>query len=174
MKAGNSHLRRALVEGNLAISRRNFDRKKPVEGQVVSSEVERLAAKANTRLLKRYRYLTEERGKTVNKAKTAVVNERIRWILIIGKTVKAELARGRPHRRRRPSQTAAPAWNRPSLPRRAAFRTAGNSRSLYMPKRRRETPIERYTMTKRTTLGSPHRRGGATLPGPEELKYARP
>ncbi len=94
-KAGNSHLRRALVEGNSSISRRNFDKKKLGEGQVVSPEVERLAAKANTRLLKRYRYLTEERGKTANKAKTAVVNEQVRWIWIIGKTVKAELARGK-------------------------------------------------------------------------------
>ena len=94
-KAGNSHLRRVLVEGNAAISRRNFDKKKLAEGQAVSPEVERIATRANTRLLKRYRHLTEERGKTANKAKTAVVNEQVRWIWIIGKAVKAELARGR-------------------------------------------------------------------------------
>lgn len=77
------------------ISRRNLDKKKLGEEQVVSPKVERLAAKDNTRLLKRYRYLTEERGKTANKAKVAVVSEQIRWIWIIGKTVKAELARGK-------------------------------------------------------------------------------
>ncbi|MBR5259224.1 MAG: IS110 family transposase [Eggerthellaceae bacterium] len=94
-KAGNSHLRRALVEGNASISRRSFDKKRLAKEQEVSPEVERLAAKANARLLKRYRHLTEERGKPSNKAKTAVVNEQIRWIWIIGKTIKAELARGR-------------------------------------------------------------------------------
>lgn len=94
-KAGNSHLRRALIEGNASISRRSFDKKKLVDGQVVSAEVERIAAKANTRLLKRYRHLTEERGKSSNKAKTAVVNEQVRWIWVIGKAVKAELMRGK-------------------------------------------------------------------------------
>ncbi len=94
-KAGNSHLRRALIEGNASISRRSFDKKKLGKGQVVSAEVERMAAKANTRLLKRYRHLAEERGKSSNKAKTAVVSEQVRWIWIIGKTVKAELARAR-------------------------------------------------------------------------------
>ena len=91
-KAGNSHLRRALIEGNAAISRRNFGGKKLAEGQVVSPEVERIAAKANTRLLKRYRHLAEDCGKPANKARTAVANEQIRWIWIIGKAVKAELA----------------------------------------------------------------------------------
>ena len=91
-KAGNSHLRRALVEGNASISRRSFGRKKLAEGQVVSPEVEHITTKANTRLLKRYRHLTEDCGKPANKARTAVVNEQVRWIWVIGKTVKAELA----------------------------------------------------------------------------------
>lgn len=94
-KAGNSHLRRALVEGNASISRRNFEKKKLAEGQAVSPEVERIAAKANTRLLKRYRHLIGECGKPSNKARTAVVNEQVRWIWVIGKTVKAELMRGK-------------------------------------------------------------------------------
>ena len=58
----------------------------------MSPEVERIAAKANTRLLKRYRHLAEDCGKPANKARTAVANEQIRWIWIIGKAVKAELA----------------------------------------------------------------------------------
>lgn len=94
-KAGSSHLRRALVEGNASISRRNFGKKRLAEGQAVSPEVERTAAKANTRLLKRYRHLTEDRGKPSNKARTAVVNEQVRWIWVIGKMVKAELARAK-------------------------------------------------------------------------------
>lgn len=90
-KAGNKHLRRALVEGNSAIALRNTSSKKLEAGQVVSPEVERMAKKANDRLLKRYRHLTKDLGKTSNKAKIAVVNEQVRWIWIIGQTVQAEI-----------------------------------------------------------------------------------
>ena len=91
-KAGNGHLRRALSEGNACISRRNFKPKKLEEGQAVSASVESIAQKANDRLLKRYRHLAEERGLHECKARTAVVNEQIRWIWVIGLAVKEELA----------------------------------------------------------------------------------
>lgn len=90
-KAGNKHLRRALVEGNASIAQRNTSSKKLEVGQVVSPEVERIAKKANDRLLKRYHHLTKDLKKTSNKAKVAVVNEQVRWIWIIGQTVQAEL-----------------------------------------------------------------------------------
>jgi transposase len=91
-KAGNGHLRRALSEGNACISRRNFKPKKLEEGQTVSAAVESIAQKANDRLLKRYRHLADDCGKPECKARTAVVNEQIRWIWVIGLAVKEELA----------------------------------------------------------------------------------
>lgn len=91
-KSGNSHLRRILVEGNASISLRGSGTKKLSKGQVVSEEVERMARKANARLLKRYNHLVGECGKHANKAKMAVVNEQVRWMWIIGKTVQDELA----------------------------------------------------------------------------------
>lgn len=91
-KAGNSHLRRALVEGCGDIGRRNAARKKLEEGQGVSEAVERLACKANSRLLKRYRHLVGDLGKHPNKAKVAVVSELSRWIWAIGLQVQNELS----------------------------------------------------------------------------------
>lgn len=91
-KAGNSHLRRTLVEGCCNIGRRSTARKKPEEGQRVSEAVERMAAKANSRLLKRYQHLTGDLGKHPNKARIAVVSELSRWIWAIGLQVQAELA----------------------------------------------------------------------------------
>lgn len=91
-KAGNSHLRRALVEGCSNIGRRNGLRKRLDEGQEVSEAVERMAAKGNARLLKRYDHLTGEMGKHPNKAKVAVVSELVRWIWAIGLEVQSELA----------------------------------------------------------------------------------
>ena len=91
-KAGNSHLRRTLVEGCSSIDRRNNSRKKLEEGQEVSEAVERMAHKANSRLFKRYQHLTGDLGKHPNKAKIAVVSELSRWIWVIGLQVQNELA----------------------------------------------------------------------------------
>ena len=91
-KAGNSHLRRTLVEGCCNIGRRGAARKRPAEGQEVSEAVERMAAKANSRLLKRYKHLTGDLGKHPNKARIAVVSELARWMWAIGLQVQAELA----------------------------------------------------------------------------------
>lgn len=91
-KAGNSHLRRALVEGCSNIGRRNGLAKRLDEGQGVSEAVERMAAKGNARLLKRYNHLTGEMGKHPNKAKVAVVSELVRWVWAIGLEVQSELA----------------------------------------------------------------------------------
>ena len=90
-KAGNSHLRRTLVEGCCSIGRRNTARKRLGEGQEVSEAVERLAHKANARLLKRYQHLTGDLGKHPNKARVAVVSELVRWVLVIVLQVQSEL-----------------------------------------------------------------------------------
>ncbi len=91
-KAGNSHLRYALIEGNSNLPSRKKPYKNLTKGQVVSAEVQAIARKGNVRLAKRYRHLTEDLGKNANKAKIAVVSEQVRWIWVIGKTVQSELA----------------------------------------------------------------------------------
>lgn len=90
-KAGNSHLRRTLVEGCCNIGKRNTARKKLEEGQEVSEAVERMAHKANARLLRRYQHLVGDLGKHPNKARIAVVSELSRWIWVIGLQVQNEL-----------------------------------------------------------------------------------
>jgi transposase len=92
-KAGNSHVRRTLVEGNAAISRRRASRKKPVPGAAVPEAVESMARKANARLKKRFDHLTGE-GLHPNKARVAVVSEQIRWMWAIGRAVQRGLEGG--------------------------------------------------------------------------------
>ena len=65
---------------------------KVVKGHPASPDVVAAANKANARLRKRYRYLRDERGKTPDKAKVAVVNELVRWIWVIGRMVEGEQA----------------------------------------------------------------------------------
>ena len=89
-KAGNSRLRRALVEGNANMALRTA-RKKPLPaGRTVSLEVKAMADKANTRLLERYEHLTSVGKMSVCKARMAIVNEQARWIWAIGCAVQAE------------------------------------------------------------------------------------
>lgn len=95
-KAGNGHLRRALTSGNASISIRKPGKKKLAVGQqAVSPAVARIAAKANDRLLDRYRHLTGDLKKNACKARTAVVSEQIRWVWVIGRAVQAEVAAAR-------------------------------------------------------------------------------
>ena len=90
-RAGAPHLRRGLVEGCCGLDRWGTG-EKVVKGHPASPNVIAIANKANARLRKRYRYLRDERGKTPNKAKVAVVNELVRWIWVIGCAVEAEQA----------------------------------------------------------------------------------
>ena len=92
-KAGNSRLRRTLVEGNAAIALRTAGKKALGKDQVVSAAVKRMADKANARLAKRYQHLTKDNGLRACKARIAVVNEQIRWCWAIGVAVHDELAR---------------------------------------------------------------------------------
>lgn len=89
-KAGNSRLRRTLVEGNANMAVRTA-RKKPLPaGRVVSMEVKAMADKANTRLFERYEHLNSVGKMRACKARIAIVNEQVRWIWAIGCAVQAE------------------------------------------------------------------------------------
>ena len=90
-RAGAPHLRHGLVEGCCGLDRWGTG-EKVVKGHPASPDVVAAANKANARLRKRYRYLRDERGKTPNKAKVAVVNELVRWIWVIGRMVEGEQA----------------------------------------------------------------------------------
>ena len=90
-KAGNSYVRRTLVEGNAGMSRRRTSRKKPDPGASVPEGVESMARKANARLKKRFEHLTAE-GLHPNKARVAVASEQVRWMWAIGRAVQRGLA----------------------------------------------------------------------------------
>ena len=89
-KAGNSHVRTALVEGLSSIGRRKYRPASPKPGQAVSARVIAECNKCNKRLLARYQHLVKDLNKKPNVAKIAVANEMIRWIWHIGCMVQAE------------------------------------------------------------------------------------
>ena len=92
-KAGNSGLRRTLIEGvsTIAAWTRAGKAKEPT-GEV-SAAVEAVAAQANARLYGRYKHLTQDNHLHHNKAKVAVVNELVRWVWVIGCQVLHEQKR---------------------------------------------------------------------------------
>ncbi len=90
-KDGNSHLRRALVEGCCSLGSRRRGAKKENPAQPVSATVDRIAAAANDRLLDRYEHLVGK-GVHVNKARMAAMSEMARWIWVIGLEVQSEQA----------------------------------------------------------------------------------
>lgn len=61
------------------------------EGQEASEAVERMAHRANARLLRRYQHLIGDLDKHPNKARIAVASELSRWIWAIGLQVQSEL-----------------------------------------------------------------------------------
>ena len=88
-KAGNKYIRRCLVEG--AASLPNWlTAVKPRCAPELPAAVVSKADDANKRLHERYRYLKDERGKHINKARMAVVSEMMRWIWVIGLMVERE------------------------------------------------------------------------------------
>jgi transposase len=92
-KAGNSHCRRALVEGLCAISRYGAQPKKAKCGHEVTAQVASLCACANRRLQTRYHHLTVDLKKGHNKATVAIASEMIRWVWAIGCAIKEEQAK---------------------------------------------------------------------------------
>lgn len=93
-KDGNSHCRRALVEGVQCMSRVCGSAKKPAKGCEVSPAVAAHCRKANKRLKERYDHLVCEQKIGSNKAKVAVASEMIRWVWAVGLMVQRELAAG--------------------------------------------------------------------------------
>ena len=89
-KAGNSTLRRALVEGVGTIAAWSAPKKGGLKPGDVSPAVEQMAADANKRLIARYKHLTQDNHLHPNKAKIAVVNELGRWIWAMGRQVQLE------------------------------------------------------------------------------------
>lgn len=84
-KAGDKHIRRALVEGVGSISTWKTPYKKTSSPTTPTAPI---ALKANERLFEKYRHLTRENHKHTNVAKMAVVSELIRWLWIIGREVQ--------------------------------------------------------------------------------------
>lgn len=91
-RAGNSHCRRALVEGVQSIGRCGRGPVKPKPGQSVSDGVLAHCRAANDRLRERYRHLVDDGKLAKNKAKVAVVNEMVRWVWAVGCMVQDEQA----------------------------------------------------------------------------------
>jgi transposase len=92
-KAGNSHIRIALIEGISNIGIRTDRTEKPKSGRIVSDEVFALCKKCNRRLLSKYRHLVDDLGKQTNVAKIAIASEMIRWIWMVGLSVQEEQAK---------------------------------------------------------------------------------
>ena len=89
-KAGNSTLRRTLVEGVSTIATWTNPKKSKESSGGASAAVETMASDANARLLARYKHLTQDNHLYHNKAKIAVVNEYVRWVWAIGCQVQLE------------------------------------------------------------------------------------
>lgn len=92
-KAGNSHVRYALVEGIQNISRFNKTTARPKCGCEVTPEVFAHARAANRRLTSRYHRLRGAEGdkdRGANKAKVAIASELVRWVWAIGCMVQDE------------------------------------------------------------------------------------
>jgi transposase len=89
-KAGDTHCRRALIEGTAAIALRGGGSKKAKEGHEVPPEVATLCAKANRRLKEKFDHLVKDSRLHVNKARVAVVSEMVRWVWIVGCKVQQQ------------------------------------------------------------------------------------
>ena len=90
-KAGDTTVRRAVIEGLASLSTFTKGVKGVAKGkEVPSATIEAEAKKCNLRNVKRFRHLIE-RGKSVNVAKVAVASELVRDMWIIGRMVQQEL-----------------------------------------------------------------------------------
>lgn len=93
-KAGDTTVRRAVIEGLASLPSHTGARKRERKGREVSAAVEAEAAKCNDRNRRRYRGLVDA-GKKANVAKTAVASELVRQMWAIGLVVAREQAAGR-------------------------------------------------------------------------------
>jgi len=89
-KAGNSHVRRHLIEGLNSLVYRSSAQSKMLPGDFeVSDAVRAHAKKGSRRLASRIRHL-KKRNKETNVIKTAAAGELIRWIWAIGLMIQEE------------------------------------------------------------------------------------
>jgi transposase len=92
-KAGDKHVRCALMEGTATLARRKETVKRAKEGHEVPEDIAALCARANRRLKMRFDHLRKDLKLNGNKARVAIVNEMIRWIWVIGCAVQKNQAR---------------------------------------------------------------------------------
>ena len=90
-KAGDAHLRCALVEGAMSMSRFGGGSKRPKKGCDVSPAVSALCTKANRRLKVRHTHLIADTKLHANKARIAIVSELARWAWAVGCEVQRSL-----------------------------------------------------------------------------------
>lgn len=89
-KAGDTTVRKAVVEGLSGLPNFNRSQKRLPKGCEVSAAVEAEARLCNARNVDRYRALTKA-GKRPNVAKVAVASELVRQMWVLGNIVRAEL-----------------------------------------------------------------------------------
>lgn len=89
-KAGDTTVRRAVIEGLASLPNHNGAAKWQRKGHGVSAAVEAEAVKCNLRHARRYKDLVKA-GKKPNVAKTAIASEMVRDMWAIGLIVKGEL-----------------------------------------------------------------------------------
>lgn len=89
-KAGDTTVRRAVIEGLASLPNFSSSAKRAREGREVSAEVEAEAAKCNARNRRRYHDLVDA-GKKANVAKVAVASEVVREMWVLGRIVQREL-----------------------------------------------------------------------------------
>ena len=92
-KAGDTTVRKAVVEGLASLPNFNKAQKWLPKGCEVSAAVEAEACLCNSRNVDRYRSLVR-RGKRPNVAKVAVASELVRQMWAIGNIVRGELEQG--------------------------------------------------------------------------------
>ena len=92
-KAGDTTVRKAVVEGLASLPNFNKAQKWLPKGCEVSAAVEAEACLCNSRNVDRYRSLTKA-GKRPNVAKVAVASELVRQMWVLGNIVRGELRQG--------------------------------------------------------------------------------
>jgi hypothetical protein len=92
-KAGDTTVRRAVIEGLASMSNFNNAPKGQRKGREVSAIIEAEAIKCNIRNRNRYHHLVDC-GKKPNVAKVAVVSEMVREMWVLGRMVQVELVKG--------------------------------------------------------------------------------
>lgn len=83
-KAGNKHIRHALIEGVQCVGRLTSKPPSPKKGHDVPPDVVSHCRKATRRMQERYQHLTKDLKLDANKAKVAIASELVRWVWAVG------------------------------------------------------------------------------------------